>query len=103
MFRDTQEELQRIQQQLLEEDIPETDEELLEDIADLVDDVQEGYEPDEFYNNDYTDLDPEELIRDNEENLRRCREFGCEYILIDSSYTLDINRIFCTTKPENHA
>ena len=61
MFRDTQEELQRIQQQLLEEDIPETDEELLEDIADLVDDVQEGYEPDGFYNNDYTDLDPQAL------------------------------------------
>ena len=61
MFRDTQEELQRIQQQLLEEDIPETDEELLEDIADLVDDVQEGYEPDGFYNNDYTGLDPEQL------------------------------------------
>jgi hypothetical protein len=61
MFRDRQEELQRIQQQLLDEDIPETDEALLEDIADLVDDVQEGYEPDDFYNNDYTDLDPEQL------------------------------------------
>ena len=61
MFRDRQEELQRIQQQLLDEDIPETDEALLEDIADLVDDVQEGYEPDGFYNNDYTDLDPEQL------------------------------------------
>ena len=64
MFRDRQEELQRIQQQLLEEDVPESDEELLEDIAGLVDDVQEGYEPDEFYNNDYTDLDPEELSED---------------------------------------
>ena len=61
MFRDRQEELQRIQQQLLDEDIPETDEALLEDIADLVDDVQEGYEPDGFYNNDYTDLDPQQL------------------------------------------
>ena len=59
MFRDRQEELQRIQQQLLEEDVPESDEELLEDIAGLVDDVQEGYEPNEFYNNDYAD--PEEL------------------------------------------
>lgn len=64
MFRDTQEELQRIQQQLLDEDIPETDEALLEDIADLVDDVQEGYEPDGFYNNDYTDLDPEQLSQE---------------------------------------
>ena len=75
MFRDTQEELQRIQQQLLDEDIPETDEELLEDIADLVDDVQEGYEPDDFYNNDYTDLDPqalsEELLYEEpKENLK---------------------------------
>ena len=64
MFRDRQEELQRIQQQLLDEDIPETDEALLEDIADLVDDVQEGYEPDGFYNNDYTDLDPEQLSQE---------------------------------------
>ena len=64
MFRDRQEELQRIQQQLLDEDIPETDEALLEDIAGLVDDVQEGYEPDGFYNNDYTDLDPEELSQE---------------------------------------
>ena len=52
---------------------------------------------------DDSDLCAERLILDNGENLRRCREFGCEYILIDSSYTLDINRIFCTTKPENHA
>ncbi len=62
MFRDRQEELQRIQQQLLEDDVPQSDEELLEDIAALVDSGQGGYEPDEFYNNDCTD--PEALSED---------------------------------------
>lgn len=62
MFRDSQKELERIQQQLLEEDnVPETEDELLDDIADLVDDVQNSYEPDDFYNSDGTDLPPEEL------------------------------------------
>ena len=74
MFRDRQQELQRIQQQLLEEDVPETEDELLDDIAELVDDVQTGYEPDEFYNTDYTDLDPEELsgelLEPERENLK---------------------------------
>ena len=31
-------------------------------------------------------LDPEELIRENEENLAMCQKYGCEYILIDGSY-----------------
>ena len=59
--RDREEELRRLEQQLLEEDdIPETDEELLDDIGDVVDDVQNGYEAD-AYNSDDTDLSPEEL------------------------------------------
>lgn len=29
------------------------------------------------------------LIRDNRENLRQCREQGCQYILIGDSYTVD--------------
>ena len=61
MFRDTQEELQRIQQQLLEEDTPQSDEELLAEISALIDDVQEDYTPDDIYNADNTDLDPEAL------------------------------------------
>ena len=32
------------------------------------------------------DLDPEELIRDNEKNLTLCRQFGCEFTLIDEQY-----------------
>ena len=74
MFRDSQKELERIQQQLLEEDdIPETDEELLDDIGDVVDDVQNGYEAD-AYNSDDTDITPEELsdevLAPKQENLK---------------------------------
>ena len=36
-------------------------------------------------------LDMEEMIRDNQENLRRCREHGCEYILIQDSYDVEVN------------
>ena len=35
-------------------------------------------------------LDMEEMIRDNQENLRRCREHGCEYILIRDSYDVEV-------------
>ena len=38
---------------------------------------------------DDSGLDKDDLIRENEENLKNCREHGCEYILIDSSYTID--------------
>ena len=74
MFRDSQKERERIQQQLLEEDdIPETDEELLDDIGDIVDDVQNGYEAD-AYNSDDTDLPPEalsdEVLAPQRENLK---------------------------------
>lgn len=34
-------------------------------------------------------LDREALIGDNEENLRRCRERGLDYILIDKDYQVD--------------
>ena len=61
MFRDTQEELQRLQQQLLEDDVPESEEDLLAEIADLIGDVQEGHTPDAVYNSDNIDLDPDEL------------------------------------------
>ena len=59
MFRDRQQELQRIQQQLLEDDTPEADEELLDDIADAFD--EDSYEPDNFYNTDQADLDLDAL------------------------------------------
>ena len=35
-------------------------------------------------------LDMEEMIRDNQENLRRCQEYGCEYILIRDSYDVEV-------------
>ena len=35
-------------------------------------------------------LDWEALIRENEENLRRCREKGLEYLLIDGSYQVEL-------------
>ena len=37
------------------------------------------------------DLDMEEMIRDNQENLRRCEEYGCEYILIQDSYDVEVD------------
>ena len=40
---------------------------------------------------DDSGLDPAELIRDNRENLEQCRAHGCEYILIDGEYPLDLN------------
>ena len=38
---------------------------------------------------DDSGLDPEDLIRDNEENLSLCRQYGCPYVLIDDRYDLD--------------
>ena len=35
---------------------------------------------------DDSDLSKEDLIRENEENLRLCRENGCEYICLDDGY-----------------
>ena len=35
---------------------------------------------------DDSDLDMAWLIRENERNLALCREYGCEYILIDGEY-----------------
>lgn len=31
------------------------------------------------------------LLRDNRENLRLCRKYGCEYILIDGGYDVDFD------------
>ncbi len=36
-------------------------------------------------------LTSEELIRDNAENLAGCKEYGCEYVLIDKEYAVDID------------
>ena len=38
---------------------------------------------------DDSGLDPEELIRNNEENLSLCKQYGCPYVLIDDRYNLD--------------
>lgn len=37
---------------------------------------------------DDSGLSKAELIRDNEENLRACREHGCEYILLEKDYKI---------------
>ena len=36
------------------------------------------------------DITQEELIRDNELNLQRCKKYGLNYILIDNEYKVDI-------------
>ena len=37
---------------------------------------------------DDSDLNPEDLIRDNENALRLCQEYGCDYILVDDGYSI---------------
>ena len=39
---------------------------------------------------DDSGLDPEDLIRDNERNLAACKAYGCEYVLIDEKYQLEV-------------
>ena len=42
---------------------------------------------------DDSGLSKEQLIRDNEENLRLCREHGCRYILIEDTYEISMEEI----------
>ena len=37
---------------------------------------------------DDSGLNAQELIRENERNLALCKEFGCEYVLIDENYQI---------------
>ena len=39
---------------------------------------------------DDSGLNAQELIRENERNLALCKEFGCEYVLIDDEYQISI-------------
>ena len=39
---------------------------------------------------DDSGLNAQELIRENERNLERCKAFDCEYILIDDEYNISI-------------
>ena len=39
---------------------------------------------------DDSGLNARELIRENERNLASCKEFGCEYFLIDDEYNISI-------------
>ena len=39
---------------------------------------------------DDSDLSKDELIRDNCQNLELCRKHGCEYILIDGDYQVEL-------------
>ena len=45
------------------------------------------------------EVDVEEMIRENQKNLRRCMECGCEYILIQDHYDVVENMAFCDRKP----
>lgn len=38
-------------------------------------------------------LSKENLLRDNENALRLCREYGCDYILIDDLYNIALEDI----------
>lgn len=39
---------------------------------------------------DDTDCTKDALLRDNEYNLEMCKRYGCNYIIIDNNYTVDI-------------
>ena len=43
---------------------------------------------------DDSGLSKDALIRENEQNLRLCREYGCRYILIDYAYHINETDIF---------
>lgn len=40
---------------------------------------------------DDSNLSTDTLIRDNEENLRLCKENGCEYLLLNDHYEINLN------------
>ena len=42
---------------------------------------------------DDSDLSMDALIRENKENLLLCQQHGCEYILIDDRYEIDLSQI----------
>ena len=43
---------------------------------------------------DDSGLCPDDLIRDNNQNLALCKEHGCEYLLIDGDYSLSPEDVF---------
>ena len=43
---------------------------------------------------DDSELCPDDLIRDNNQNLQLCKEHGCEYLLIDGDYSLSPEDVF---------
>ena len=46
---------------------------------------------------DDSGMSKDALIRDNEENLRLCKEYGCGYILLDDAYQICLEDIAVTT------
>ena len=42
---------------------------------------------------DDSGLNKDDLIRDNENALRLCKENGCQYILLDDSYSIELENI----------
>ena len=47
---------------------------------------------------DDSGLDMEDLIRDNEENLRQCRRHGWKYILIKEDYRIDPEEVMAQSR-----
>ena len=45
---------------------------------------------------DDSDLDRDSLIRENERNLAKCKQYGCDYILIDDEYEIEIEQ-YCNS------
>ena len=42
---------------------------------------------------DDSNLDKDWLVRENTKNLRLCKEYNCEYILLDDAYEIDLGEI----------
>ena len=42
-------------------------------------------------------LNPEALIRENSRNREQCEKYGCEYILLDSEYRIDLEQIYSSS------
>ena len=45
---------------------------------------------------DDSGLSKEDLIRENEENLEKCKQFGCKYLYIHEKYQIDLPKIIET-------
>ena len=46
---------------------------------------------------DDSGLNMDDLVRDNEENLRLCKENGCAFVLLDEDYDIGLEEVFWIT------